>query len=57
MNDLPVKGDKVFWEGAHIKKKYFGEVAEVLEDSYRIRTRPSRALITIKADRVQKVST
>ncbi len=51
----PIKGDKVCWEGRHIKKRFFGEVAEVLEDFYQVRTEIGRALIIIKSDRVQKV--
>jgi hypothetical protein len=54
MTDAPVKGDKVSWVGVHVKKRYFGEVAEVLEDVYKIRTHPHRILLTVKSDRVHK---
>lgn len=54
MTDAPVKGDKVSWEGTFIKKKFFGEVAEVLEDVIKVRERGHRVLVTLKHDRVHK---
>lgn len=54
MSEAPVKGDRVSWEGIVVKKRYFGEIAEVLEDAYRVRTTSGRALLTIKSDRVHK---